>query len=115
RPTGGGPPTDPTPTGGIPIGRIPPPPHFHGNPADVERCSNASSFPNQLCLQDDGFPRPSPVTQAFRNQFVILDQNNNTIPCPPGSGNTCATVPYGTLDRTKTSTLSFGTSLQLTS
>ena len=39
---------------------------------------------NHLCLQDDGFPRPNPVTTAFRDQFALLDQNNNTIPCPPG-------------------------------
>jgi iron complex outermembrane receptor protein len=89
--------------------------HVDGNVADVERCSNASSFPNRLCLDDDGFPRPTPVTTAFRDQFAILDQNNNPIPCPPGAGNTCAPVPYGTLDRTGTKTLTLGTSLQLTS
>ena len=36
--------------------------HLDGNGADVERCSAASSFPNRLCLEDDGFPRPTPVT-----------------------------------------------------
>jgi iron complex outermembrane receptor protein len=86
--------------------------HLDGNGADIERCSNASSFPNRLCLQDDGFPRPTPVTAAFRDQFAILDQNNNPIPCPPGAGNTCANVPYGTLDRTSTNALTFGASLQ---
>ena len=89
--------------------------HVDGNGADVERCSNASSFPNRLCLEDDGFPRPTPVTAAFRNQFVILDQNNNPIPCPPGAGNTCAPVPYGTLDRTNTDSVTVGASLQATS
>jgi iron complex outermembrane receptor protein len=69
-------------------------------------------FPNRLCLEDDGFPRPSPVTQAFRNQFVVLDQNNNPIPCPPGGGNTCAPVPYGTIDRTSTDAVTAGASLQ---
>src|SRR5262249_25539982 len=83
--------------------------------ADVERCSAASSFPGNLCLQDDGFPRPNPVTPAFRNQFVILDQLNNPIPCPPGAGNTCATVPYGTIDRTSTDSLTMGPSFQATS
>ena len=86
--------------------------HLDGNGADVERCSAASSFPNRLCLEDDGFPRPTPVTQAFRNQFVVLDQNNNPIPCPPGAGNTCASVPYGTIDRTNTDTTTIGGSLQ---
>lgn len=88
--------------------------HVDGNGADVERCSNASSFPNQLCLQDDGFPHPTPLTTAFRNQFAVLDQNNNPIPCPPGSGNTCATVPYGTIDRTFTDAITVGASLQAT-
>ena len=89
--------------------------HVDGNGADVERCSAASSFPNRLCLEDDGFPRPTPVTPAFRNQFVVLDQNNNPIPCPPGAGNTCAPVPYGTLDRTNTDTTTIGASLQAAS
>ena len=51
---------------------------------------------------------------AFRNQFVVLDQNNNPIPCPPGAGNTCAGVPYGTLDRTNTDALTIGASAQAT-
>jgi iron complex outermembrane receptor protein len=89
--------------------------HVDGNGADVERCSAASSFPNRLCLEDDGFPRPTPVTPAFRNQFVVLDQNNNPIPCPPGAGNTCAPVPYGTIDRTNTDTTTLGASLQAAS
>jgi iron complex outermembrane receptor protein len=88
--------------------------HLDGNGADVERCSNSSSFPNKLCLEDDGFPRPTPVTAAFRNQFAVLDQNNNPIPCPPGVGNTCAPVPYGTLDRTFTDAVTAGASLQAT-
>jgi iron complex outermembrane receptor protein len=86
--------------------------HLDGNAANVARCSGASSFPNSLCLADDGFPRPTPVTPAFRNQFAILDQNNNPVPCPPGAGDTCATTPYGTLDRTNTDALTLGASLQ---
>ena len=88
--------------------------HIDANGADVERCSGASSFPNRLCLEDDGFPRPTPVTTAFRDQFVVLDRNNNPIPCPPGSGNTCAPVPYGTIDRTNTEATTIGASLQAT-
>jgi iron complex outermembrane receptor protein len=88
--------------------------HVDGNGADVERCSNASSFPNKLCLEDDGFPRPIPITTTFRNQFAVLDQNNNPIPCPPGVGNTCAPVPYGTIDRTNTDAVTIGASLQAT-
>lgn len=90
--------------------------HIDGNDADVERCSGSSSFPTSLCLEDDGFPRPSPFVGAaalnFRNQFVVLDQNNVPIPCPPGAGNTCASTPYGTVDRTRTNTTTVGTALQ---
>jgi len=91
--------------------------HIDGNFADSERCSNSASpqFRDHLCLADEGFPRPSPVTTAFRDQFALLDQNNNPIPCPPGSGNTCDTTPFGTLDRTATRTTTAGASLQTTS
>src|SRR5262249_46762132 len=89
--------------------------HVDGNPGEFERCSNASSFPGFLCLEDDGFPRPNPVTPAFRNQFVILDQFGKPIPCPPGAGNTCAAVPYGTIDRTGTDTWTTGGAFQATS
>ena len=92
--------------------------HVDGNDADVERCSNASSFPNRLCLEDDGFTRPIPfvgaAALAFRNQFVILDANNQPIPCPAGAGNTCSPVPYGTIDRTGTRSDTYGGSLQTT-
>src|SRR5438552_16963155 len=91
--------------------------HEDGNLADTERCSNRASpqFRDHLCLHDNGFPRPNPVTTAFRDQFAILDQNNNPIPCPPGSGDTCRTTPFGTLDRTATRTTTIGASLQATS
>ncbi len=90
--------------------------HDDGNPADIERCSNSASppFRNHLCLEDDGFPRPNPVTAAFRDQFAILDPANNPIPCPPGSGNPCNTTPYGTIDRTMTGATTTGISLQAT-
>jgi iron complex outermembrane recepter protein len=91
--------------------------HLDGNAANLERCSNSSSrqFLNHLCLQDDAFPRPNPVTTAFHDQFAILDTNNNTIPCPPGSGNTCNTTPYGTIDRTADHATTLGASLQAAS
>ena len=92
--------------------------HVDGNDANVERCSAASSFANRLCLEDDGFPRPVPfvggAALAFRNQFVILDANNQTIPCPAGAGNTCAPVPYGTIDRTNIQSTTLGGSVQAT-
>ena len=90
--------------------------HIDGNAAEFERCSNSASpqFRDHLCLEDDGFPRPTPLTTAFRDQFALLDQNNAPIPCPPGAGNTCAPIPYGTIDRTDTKALTFGVSLQAT-
>jgi iron complex outermembrane recepter protein len=90
--------------------------HIDGNAAEVERCSSGSSpqFLNHLCLQDDEFPRPNPVTAAFHDQFAILDQNGKPIPCPPGSGNTCARTAYGTIDRTANHATTVGGSLQTT-
>jgi iron complex outermembrane receptor protein len=88
--------------------------HVDGNPADVEQCSSRASpqFQGRLCLQDDGFPRPNPVTASFRDQFAILDRNNASIPCPSGTG--CNDVPYGTIDRTATKATTTGLSLQAT-
>jgi iron complex outermembrane recepter protein len=90
--------------------------HVDGNAAEFERCSNNGSpqFRDHLCLEDDGFPRPGPLTPAFRDQFVILDQNGNPIPCPPGAGHTCAPIPYGTIDRTETKAITVGISGQVT-
>lgn len=80
--------------------------HVDGNDGDFERCSAASSFPNRLCLEDDDFPAPSPKTQAFRNQFAILDQNGNAIAYTPGAF-------YGTVDRTFTDSTTKGGTLQI--
>ncbi|HEY0439730.1 MAG TPA: TonB-dependent receptor [Xanthobacteraceae bacterium] len=81
--------------------------HVDGNAADVERCSRSSSFPTSLCLQDDAFPRPSPITTAFRNQFVILNPANTPVPFTAG-------VSYGSIDRTNTDALTLGGSVQAT-
>ena len=78
--------------------------HVDGNAAEVERCSGL----NTLCLQDDAFPPPRPPATAFQ----ILNQNGQPINCPPGGGNTCATTPWGTVDRTFTKALTTGASLQ---
>lgn len=90
--------------------------HVDGNAGEFERCGNSASaeLRDHLCLEDDGFPRPSPVTPAFRDQFAVIDQNGQPIPCPPGSGNTCAPVPYGTIDRIETRAITFGISSQAT-
>ncbi|HET9244589.1 MAG TPA: TonB-dependent receptor [Xanthobacteraceae bacterium] len=83
--------------------------HVDGNAAEIERCSGnrANSLFNTLCLENDRFPASFP--QAG---FQILNQNNQPIPCPPGGGNTCATTPWGTVDRTFTKGLTTGASLQ---
>lgn len=83
--------------------------HVDGNGGDIEQCNSDSSFPNGLCLQSDGFSGPS--TPAFLDQFAILNAVNQNIPCAPG----CASVPYGTIDRTMTSSNTFGGSLQVAS
>ena len=85
--------------------------HADGNDGNFERCSNASSFAGQLCLQDDGFPRPVPFAGAaarnFRDQFALLDSSGNAIPFTAGTF-------YGTLDRTSTSSTTLGGTLQVT-
>src|SRR6516225_1042439 len=82
--------------------------HVDGNGAEVERCSGTVGDPlfNTLCLENNGFP-----TQPQAN-FQILNPINQPIRCPPGSGNTCATTPWGTVDRTFTKALTTGASLQ---
>src|SRR5262249_2821745 len=79
--------------------------------AEVERCSGnqANSLFNPLGLENDGFPASFP--QAG---FQILNLSNQPIPCPQGSGNTCATTPWGTVDRTWTNALTSGGTLQAT-
>jgi iron complex outermembrane recepter protein len=84
--------------------------HVDGNGAEVERCSGAVGNPlfNTLCLEDDGFPNQP------KANFQILNANNQPINCPPGSGNTCAITPWGTVDRTRTNALTTGGTLQAT-
>ena len=84
--------------------------HVDGNAGDFEQCSSRSTHPDSLCLQDDGFPvPPGGKTPAFRDQFVIVDSQGAPIPFADDS------TPYGTVDRTKTDTKTFGGSLQATS
>src|SRR5262249_41837575 len=80
--------------------------HLDGTAAEIERCSGAANNPlfNTLCLENDAFPQPRPPAAGFQ----ILNQNSQPIPCPPGSGNTCATTPWGTVDRTFTKGLTTG-------
>ena len=82
--------------------------HVDGNAAEVERCSGNAANPlfNTLCLENDGFP-----AQPQAN-FQILNPNNQPVNCPPGAGNTCARVPWATVDRTFTNAMTTGASLQ---
>ena len=79
--------------------------HVDGNDANVERCSGNPASPlfNTLCLESDGFPGSAEI-----QNFQIRDENNRPIFCPPGPGNTCATTPWGTVDRTTTDATTFG-------
>ncbi len=85
--------------------------HVDGNDGNFERCSNSSSFVNQICLEDDAFARPTPFTGAaalnFRNQFAILNQAGAPIPFTAGT-------IYGTVDRTFTDSSTHGGTLQVT-
>jgi iron complex outermembrane receptor protein len=85
--------------------------HVDGNDADFEGCSSKSSFGGSLCLQDDDFDfllNGAPKTTAYRNQFVILNQNGQTIPYQGDS------FPYGTIDQTWVHSNTVGESLQAT-
>jgi iron complex outermembrane recepter protein len=84
--------------------------HVDGNAAEVERCSGAANNPlfNTLCLENDALPQPRPPAADFQDP----QSNGQPIPCPPGGGNTCATTPWGTVDRTCTKALTTGASLQ---
>jgi iron complex outermembrane receptor protein len=83
--------------------------HMDGNDADFESCSARSSYPGQICLEDDDFPAPAGgKTTAYRNQFTIVNAAGQTIPYDD-------TVVYGTDDRTFTNTSSQGVTLQATS
>ncbi|KAA0125773.1 TonB-dependent receptor [Methylobacterium sp. P1-11] len=80
--------------------------YIDGNDGNFENCSSRSSFRGNLCFEDDGFSPSAGQSQlAFRNQFLILGQQNQRIPFRSG-------IPYGTLDTTQTQATGFGGSLQ---
>ncbi|MHB2206135.1 TonB-dependent receptor [Methylobacterium sp. CM6257] len=80
--------------------------YVDGNDGNFENCSSRSSFRGFLCFEDDGFsPSPGQTQNAFRNQFLILGQQNQRIPFRAG-------VPYGTIDTTQTEATGYGGSLQ---
>ncbi|MCJ2057000.1 TonB-dependent receptor [Methylobacterium sp. J-048] len=80
--------------------------YVDGNDGNFENCSSRSSYRGFLCYEDDGFsPAAGQSQNAFRNQFLLLGQQNQRIPFR-------ANIPYGTLDVTKTEATGFGGSLQ---
>ncbi len=87
--------------------------HVDGNDSEFVQCSGASSYPDYLCLDDEGFPRPDPFTgpavQVFYDQFVMVGPDGQ--PVVPFSDD----FVYGTIDRTSTDATSLGASLQLSS
>ncbi|MCJ2121965.1 TonB-dependent receptor [Methylobacterium sp. J-077] len=80
--------------------------YVDGNDGNFEQCSSRSSFRGFLCFQDDGFSPSAGQSQlAFRNQFLLLGQQNQRIPYR-------ANIPYGTIDTTQTQATGYGGSLQ---
>ena len=80
--------------------------YVDGNDGNFEQCSSRSSFRGFLCYQDDGFSPSAGQSQlAFRNQFLLLGQQNQRIPYR-------ANIPYGTIDTTQTQATGYGGSLQ---
>ena len=83
--------------------------HVDGNDGEFTQCSDSSAAPTALCLADGGFVPPSdPPPAWWENQFIMYSPDGRPIPFTPGD------VPYGTVDRTWTEALTFGSSLQAT-
>ena len=80
--------------------------YVDGNDGNFENCRSRSSFRGSLCYEDDGFsPSAGQSQNAFRNQFLLLGQQNQRIPFRAG-------IPYGTIDTTQTESQGYGGSLQ---
>ena len=84
--------------------------YFDGNQGNFENCSRQGNFRGFLCLQDDAFnvnapPAGTAARRAYANQFTLVGLNGQTIPFN-------GTVPYGTIDTTKTQATGYGGSLQ---
>jgi len=83
--------------------------HVDGNDGEFEQCSDSSAEPTALCLSSEEFVPPSdPPPAWWENQFIMYGPNGRPIPF------TSEEVPYGTVDRTWTEALTFGSSLQAT-
>lgn len=88
--------------------------HLDGNDGDFERCSgnSANALFGTLCLEDDAFPSALRPPKAA---FQILGEDGAPIPCPTPLATGCNTTAYGTLDSSRTKSLTRGGSLQFVS
>ena len=86
--------------------------HVDGNDGSFEGCGGdpASALTGTLCLDDNDFPDAAPA------DLQVLGPSGEPIGCPPlvaGQARLCDGVPYGTIDRTRIDSLSWGGSAQL--
>jgi len=88
--------------------------HVDGNDGNFEGCTRDAASPlfGTLCVEDDDFPAAvRPPAAAFQ----VLGADGAPIGCPPlaaGQNRLCNGVPYGSLDRTRTRTVTDGVSVQ---
>jgi len=88
--------------------------HVDGNDGNFEGCTRNAASPlfGTLCVEDDDFPAAiRPPAAAFQ----VLGTDGAPIGCPPlvaGQNRHCNGVPYGSLDRTRTRTVTDGVSVQ---
>ena len=90
--------------------------HVDGNDGNFEGCSRNPANPlfGTLCVEDDDFPSAIRPPAA---DFQVLGSSGAPIGCPPlvpGQTKLCNGIPYGSIDRTRTDTLAWGGSLQVT-
>jgi iron complex outermembrane receptor protein len=82
--------------------------HLDGNDGDFAECGD--DLAGTLCLDGEDFPD---ALRPPESGFQILGAADRPIPCP--DDRSCEAVPYGSLDRTHTDTLSWGGSVQASS
>ena len=86
--------------------------HVDGNDGSFEGCGGdpSSALTGTLCLDDNDFPGAEPA------DLQVLGPSGAPIDCPPlapGQPRSCDGVPYGTIDRTRIDSFSWGGSVQL--
>ena len=86
--------------------------HLDGNDGSFEGCGEDPASPlfGTLCLDGGDFPGAAP------EDLQVLGPSGAPIGCPPqaaGQAKPCDGVPYGTIDRTRIDSFSWGGSVQL--